>query len=75
MLYGATASCANSPGVTLRIHAACRSEALDLAVDHATERYLIQVWTSPDGAAPQASTRMGAWSAVSPEVIGEVSPG
>lgn len=62
-------------GVTLRIHAACRSEALDLAVDHPTERYLIQVWTSPDGAAPQTSARTRAWSAVSPEVIGEVSPG
>ena len=61
--------------VTLRIHAACRGEAHDLAVDHTTERYLIQVWTSPEGAAPRGSTRTRAWSAVSPEVIGEVSPG
>lgn len=62
-------------GVTLRIHAAGRNETPDLAVDHSSERYLIQMWTSSDGAAPQTFARTRDWSAVSPEVIGEVSWG
>lgn len=60
--------------VTLRIHAAGRREAFDLAVDEPTERYLIQVWKTPDDAVPRDVSPSKMWNAVSPDVISEALP-